>query len=394
MKLYIASTSNTREDPLALALGNDLEGSGVKVGYVKPLGKIPVMRRDGWSTGRDVPGGRAGPGRAARGGLPRRDHPGPGDGRMAGRGVAPARRSPPPCSTPRRVPRCCSSGGPRTSGTASSSALSAGVHRELRLPRRAHGPVRGGEIDGPGPVGGPNPWVRGSSGWSSIASSRCGKNSSGNGDPILRFPGVRVLGVIPSDPVLGERERPGAGGLPFRVGRVQRGGHREGDDRAFLRGAMDVEHALRVFRRISRKAVVTGGYRTDIQLAALETDTVCLVLTGGVTPNELIQARAREKGVAILSVARIRWRRWTGSRTFSAASGSGNRKDPPRHRTGAFVRGHRRPAVAVPASLLTSRRSLYTVCRVWGTLPHSCPKIPYYPVDGGRNGHLQELVSS
>jgi hypothetical protein len=48
--------------------------------------------------------------------------------------------------------------------------------------------------------------------------------------------------------------------------------------------------------------VVTGGYRTDIQLAALETDTVCLVLTGGVSPNEIILARAREKGVAVLTV--------------------------------------------------------------------------------------------
>jgi len=71
----------------------------------------------------------------------------------------------------------------------------------------------------------------------------------------------------------------------------------------FCVGAMDVEQALRVFRGISRKAVVTGGNRTDIQLAALETDTVCLVLTGGVAPNDLILSRAREKGVAILTVA-------------------------------------------------------------------------------------------
>jgi BioD-like phosphotransacetylase family protein len=70
----------------------------------------------------------------------------------------------------------------------------------------------------------------------------------------------------------------------------------------FCVGAMDVEHALRVFRGVPRKAVVTGGYRTDIQLAALETDTVCLVLTGGVPPNEIILARARERGVAILTV--------------------------------------------------------------------------------------------
>ncbi|MGE5248554.1 MAG: DRTGG domain-containing protein, partial [Verrucomicrobiota bacterium] len=36
---------------------------------------------------------------------------------------------------------------------------------------------------------------------------------------------------------------------------------------------------------------------------ALETDTVCLVLTGGVAPNEIILSRAREKGVAVLTVS-------------------------------------------------------------------------------------------
>jgi BioD-like phosphotransacetylase family protein len=65
---------------------------------------------------------------------------------------------------------------------------------------------------------------------------------------------------------------------------------------------MDMDSALRVFRRIPRKAVITGGHRADIQLAALETDTRCLVLTGGVWPNEIILARAREKDVPILVV--------------------------------------------------------------------------------------------
>jgi hypothetical protein len=66
-------------------------------------------------------------------------------------------------------------------------------------------------------------------------------------------------------------------------------------------GAMDGT-TLFAFRD-SRKAVITGGHRTDIQLAALETDTTCMVLTGGVSPNEIILARAREKGVAVLTVS-------------------------------------------------------------------------------------------
>jgi BioD-like phosphotransacetylase family protein len=48
--------------------------------------------------------------------------------------------------------------------------------------------------------------------------------------------------------------------------------------------------------------VITGGIRTDIQLAALETDTVCMVVTGGVSPHEIILQKAREKGVAVLKV--------------------------------------------------------------------------------------------
>jgi BioD-like phosphotransacetylase family protein len=70
----------------------------------------------------------------------------------------------------------------------------------------------------------------------------------------------------------------------------------------FCVGAMDVDSALRVFRRVPRKAVITGGHRADIQLTALETDTCCLVLTGGVAPNEHILGRAQEAAVPILVV--------------------------------------------------------------------------------------------
>jgi len=45
MKLYIASTSEyAGKTLLALALGTIWGEAGVKVGYVKPLGKIPMMR--------------------------------------------------------------------------------------------------------------------------------------------------------------------------------------------------------------------------------------------------------------------------------------------------------------------------------------------------------------
>ncbi len=65
-------------------------------------------------------------------------------------------------------------------------------------------------------------------------------------------------------------------------------------------GAMSVDSALRYFRRKPNKAVITGGDRADIQLAALETSTKCLVLTGNMRPNPIILGRAEAMGVPII----------------------------------------------------------------------------------------------
>jgi len=67
-------------------------------------------------------------------------------------------------------------------------------------------------------------------------------------------------------------------------------------------GAMTVDAALRRFRKQRNKAVITGGDRVDIQLAALETSTSCLVLTGNLEPRPAIIKQASELGVPILLV--------------------------------------------------------------------------------------------
>jgi BioD-like phosphotransacetylase family protein len=67
-------------------------------------------------------------------------------------------------------------------------------------------------------------------------------------------------------------------------------------------GAMTAEAALRRFRKQRNKAVITGGDRTDIQLAALETSTSCLVLTGNLEPRSLIIKQASEIRVPVLLV--------------------------------------------------------------------------------------------
>jgi BioD-like phosphotransacetylase family protein len=119
--------------------------------------------------------------------------------------------------------------------------------------------------------------------------------------PYFAARNLRAFGAIPSDPVLDSVSvKTLAESLSADVacGKERLGTMIE----RFCVGAMDVDSALRVFRRTPRKAVITGGHRADIQLAALETETRCLVLTGGVVPNELILARAQEAGVAILVV--------------------------------------------------------------------------------------------
>ncbi len=70
----------------------------------------------------------------------------------------------------------------------------------------------------------------------------------------------------------------------------------------FLIGAMDVDSALNYFRRTPNKAVITGAHRSDIQLAALETSTKCIILTGGLQTNEVVLGKAQARGVPIISV--------------------------------------------------------------------------------------------
>jgi BioD-like phosphotransacetylase family protein len=71
---------------------------------------------------------------------------------------------------------------------------------------------------------------------------------------------------------------------------------------SFSIGAMDVDSALRYFRRTPNKAVITGAHRSDIQLAALETPTKCIVLTGGLYTNDVIIGKAKTTGVPVISV--------------------------------------------------------------------------------------------
>jgi hypothetical protein len=68
-------------------------------------------------------------------------------------------------------------------------------------------------------------------------------------------------------------------------------------------GAMSVNSAVKYFQQSHNTAIVTGGDRTDIQLAALETATHCLILTGHrLQPSELVLNRAEEVEIPVISI--------------------------------------------------------------------------------------------
>ncbi|MCC5626413.1 phosphotransacetylase family protein [Nostoc sp. CHAB 5715] len=67
-------------------------------------------------------------------------------------------------------------------------------------------------------------------------------------------------------------------------------------------GAMNVNSAVKYFRKRRNMAVVTGGDRVEIQQAALETSTQCLILTGQLPPPPFILSRAEDLEIPILSV--------------------------------------------------------------------------------------------
>lgn len=119
--------------------------------------------------------------------------------------------------------------------------------------------------------------------------------------PFLESRQIPVLGILPSHRVL----------RSISVSELALQLQAEvvcGDDRLdamvedFAVGAMNVNSALKYFRKSDHKAVITGGDRTDIQLAALETSTLCLILTGKLPLDNRIRSRAEELEVPILSV--------------------------------------------------------------------------------------------
>ena len=114
--------------------------------------------------------------------------------------------------------------------------------------------------------------------------------------------GIRVLGILPQTPImrsvsveaLVHHLKADLLSSPDRLDQIM--------VEEISIGAMNANSALRYFNQAHNMVVVTGGDRFDIQMAALESSTQCLVLTGRLSPRKDILDRARDLEVPILSV--------------------------------------------------------------------------------------------
>jgi BioD-like phosphotransacetylase family protein len=113
--------------------------------------------------------------------------------------------------------------------------------------------------------------------------------------------GIKVLGILPEVRSL----------LGISVGELAEilGGEiltspetTDGIVENIMLGAMTLDSGVEYFARKTNKAAVVRGERPDMQLAALETSTKCLIITNNVKPSPTVVSQAEEKHVPIILV--------------------------------------------------------------------------------------------
>ena len=119
--------------------------------------------------------------------------------------------------------------------------------------------------------------------------------------PFLEKNGIKVFGVIPEDKLLHSMTLRKI--CEVLSGRVLCCGDKLDEVvENFLIGAMDLEHAVNFFRRVPNKVVITGGTRSDIIAAAMDTSTKGILLTGGYRPSQVVMGKAVEKDIPLILV--------------------------------------------------------------------------------------------
>ena len=111
--------------------------------------------------------------------------------------------------------------------------------------------------------------------------------------------GVEVLGVVPEDrTLLGLTVAELAELVEGKV--VNDTGKSVELVENYMLGALSVDSGLDYFGRKDNKAVVVKGERPDMQLAALETSTKCLVISGDGSPIYDVLHSAEGKGIPVI----------------------------------------------------------------------------------------------
>ena len=119
--------------------------------------------------------------------------------------------------------------------------------------------------------------------------------------PFLENKGITVFGVIPQDATL--RSVTISDIIEDLHGEVLAGAdHLDNLVEHYFVGAMEVNSAIKYFRRAPNSAVITGGDRSDIQLAAIEAKVRCLVLTGNLRPSEAVLGSAEQADIPVVLV--------------------------------------------------------------------------------------------
>ena len=111
--------------------------------------------------------------------------------------------------------------------------------------------------------------------------------------------GINLLGVLPEDRALFTLT---IGELAEHIqGEVLNSTEKSAElAENFMLGAMYVDPGPEYFGRKANKVVIVRGERPDMQLAALETSTRCLVLSGNTSPISDVLIRAEDKKIPII----------------------------------------------------------------------------------------------
>jgi hypothetical protein len=112
--------------------------------------------------------------------------------------------------------------------------------------------------------------------------------------------GLKLLGVVPEDRALAALT---VGELAAALGgKILNSAEKSAElVEDYMLGAMVVDSGLGYFGRKSRKAVVVRCDRPDMQLAALETATTCLVLSNAGEPVYHVREKAENRGIPIIA---------------------------------------------------------------------------------------------